>query len=68
MFVSIHAANFLIFLEIDLPENRKTLTDTIYTSKKERDIPYLIETDNWLNPELSDALIKSGNQPSSYSC
>lgn len=38
----------IVTLEVDLPENGKTLTKTIYTSKEERDIAYLIETDNWL--------------------
>ena len=36
-------------LEIDLPENGKTLTKTIYTSQEERDIAYLIETNDWLS-------------------
>lgn len=38
----------IVTLEVDLPENGKTHTKTIYTSKEERDIAYLIETDNWL--------------------
>ena len=42
-------AEVIVTLELDLPENGKTLTRTIYTSKEERDIAYLIETDDWLN-------------------
>ena len=42
-------AEVIVTLEIDLPENGKTLTRTIYTSKEEQDIAYLIETDDWLN-------------------
>ena len=42
-------AEVIVTLEVDLPENGKTLTKTIYTSKEERDIAYLIETDGWLN-------------------
>lgn len=42
-------AEVIVTLEVDLPENGKTLTRTIYTSKEERDIAYLIETDDWLN-------------------
>lgn len=43
-------AGVIVTLEVDLPENGKTLTKTIYTSKEERDIAYLIETDAWLSP------------------
>ena len=43
-------ADVIVTLEVDLPENGKTLTRTIYTSQEERDIAYLIETDGWLNP------------------
>ena len=43
-------AEVIVTLEVDLPENGKTLTRTIYTSQEERDIAYLIETDGWLNP------------------
>lgn len=43
-------ADVIVTLEVDLPENGRTLTKTIYTSKEERDIAYLIETDAWLNP------------------
>lgn len=43
-------AEVIVTLEIDLPENGKTLTKTIYTSQEERDIAYLIETDDWLTP------------------
>ena len=42
-------AEVIVTIEVDLPENGKTLTKTIYTSKEERDIAYLIETDDWLN-------------------
>ena len=42
-------AEVIVTLDIDLLENGKTLTKTIYTSKEERDIAYLIETDDWLN-------------------
>ena len=42
-------AEVIVTLDIDLPENGKTLTKTIYTSKEERDIAYLIETNDWLN-------------------
>ena len=42
-------AEVIVTLEIDLPENGRTLTRTIYTSKEERDIAYLIETDDWLS-------------------
>ena len=42
-------AEVIVTLDIDLPENGKTLTKTIYTSKEERNIAYLIETDDWLN-------------------
>ena len=42
-------AEVIVTLELDLPENGKALTRTIYTSKGERDIAYLIETDDWLN-------------------
>lgn len=41
-------AEVIVTLEIDLPENGKTLTRTLYTSQEERDIAYLIETDDWL--------------------
>ena len=41
-------AEVIVTLEINLPENAKTLTKTIYTSKEERDIAFLIETDDWL--------------------
>jgi transposase len=41
-------AEVIVTLEIDLPENGKTLTRTIYTSDEERSIAYLIETDDWL--------------------
>ena len=44
-------AEVIVTLEIDLPENGKTLTKTIYTSQEERDISYLIETDHWLTPK-----------------
>ena len=43
-------AEVIVTLEVDLPENGKTLTRTIYTSQEERDIAYLIETNGWLNP------------------
>ena len=43
-------AEVIVTLEIDLPENGKTLTKTIYTFQEERDIAYLIETDDWLTP------------------
>lgn len=43
-------AEVIVTLEIDLPENGRTLTKTIYTSKEEHDIAYLIETDDWLHP------------------
>ena len=42
-------AEVIVTIEVDLPENGKTLTKTIYTSKEERNIAYLIETDDWLN-------------------
>lgn len=42
-------AEVIVTLEIDLPENGKTLTKTIYTSQEERDIAYLIETNDWLS-------------------
>ena len=42
-------AEVIVTLDIDLTENGKTLTKTIYTSKEERDIAYLIETNDWLN-------------------
>ena len=35
-------------LEIALPKNGTTITKSIYTSKEEQDIAYLIETDGWL--------------------
>lgn len=41
-------AEVIVTLEINLPENRQTMTRTLYTSKEERDIAYLIETDDWL--------------------
>ena len=41
-------AEVIVTLEINLPENRQTMTRTLYTSKEERDIAYLIETDEWL--------------------
>ena len=41
-------AEVIVTLEIDLPENGKTLTRTIYTSQEERNIAYLIESDDWL--------------------
>ena len=41
-------AEVIVTVEVDLPENSKTLTKTIYTTKEERDISYLIETDDWL--------------------
>ena len=41
-------AEVIVTLEINLQENRQTLTRTLYTSKEERDIAYLIETDDWL--------------------
>ena len=41
-------AETIVTLEIDLPENEKTLTRTIYTSQEERNIAYLIESDDWL--------------------
>ena len=41
-------AEIIVTLEIDLPENGKTLTRTIYTSQEERNIAYLIESDDWL--------------------
>ena len=41
-------AEVIVTLEIDLPENGKTLTRTIYTSDEERSIAYLIETDDRL--------------------
>lgn len=41
-------AEVIVTLEIDLHENGKTLTRTLYTSQEERDIAYLIETDDWL--------------------
>jgi len=41
-------AEVIVTLEINLPENHKTMTRTLYTSKEERDIAYLIETDDWL--------------------
>ena len=46
----IRIADVIVTLEIDLPDNGKTLTRTIYTSQEERDIAYLIETDGWLIP------------------
>ena len=42
-------AEVIITLEVNLPENHTTLSKTIYTSQEERDIAYLIETDDWLN-------------------
>ena len=42
-------AEVIVTIEVELHENGKTLTKTIYTSKEERDIAYLIETDDWLN-------------------
>ena len=47
--IEAHVCICFVTLDIDLPENGKTLTKTIYTSKEERDIAYLIETDDWLN-------------------
>lgn len=44
-------AEVIVTLEVNLPENGKTLTKTIYTSKEERDIAFLIETDDWLHPD-----------------
>ena len=41
-------AEVIVTLEINLPESRQTVTRTLYTSKEERDIAYLIETDDWL--------------------
>ena len=41
-------AEVIVTLEVNLPENHKTITKTIYTSQEERDIAYLIETDDWL--------------------
>ena len=41
-------AEVIVTLEINLPENRQTITRTLYTSKEERDIAYLIETNDWL--------------------
>ena len=43
-------AEVIVTLEINLPESRQTVTRTLYTSKEERDIAYLIETDDWLTP------------------
>jgi len=43
-------AEVIVTLEADLPKNGKTLTRTIYTSQEKRDIAYLIETADWLNP------------------
>ena len=40
----------IVTLEINLPESRQTMTRTLYTSKEERDIAYLIDTDDWLTP------------------
>ncbi|RNC66057.1 hypothetical protein D7D25_03690 [Proteiniphilum sp. X52] len=45
----VRIAEVIVTLDVDLPENGKTLTKTIYTSKRERDIAYIIETDEWLN-------------------
>lgn len=42
------SAEVIVTLEIDLPKNGKTLTRTICTSQEERNIAYLIESDDWL--------------------
>ena len=41
-------AEAIVTLEIALPKNGTTITRSIYTSKEEQDIAYLIETDGWL--------------------
>ena len=42
-------AEVIVTLEVDLPKNGNPITETLYTAKEERDIAYLIETDDWLN-------------------
>ncbi|MBQ0095659.1 MAG: transposase, partial [Bacteroidetes bacterium] len=41
-------AEVIVTLEINLQGNRQPLPRTLYTSKEESDIAYLIETDDWL--------------------
>ena len=41
-------AETVVTIEIARPENNDTLTKTLYLTKEERAISFLIETDDWL--------------------
>ena len=42
-------AEVIVTLDIALPKQNKTVTKTLYTTEEERNIAYLIDSDNWLN-------------------